>query len=63
MNICGWVTLPRNSIFLIIGVFLMSDGRGGIDPFRSTAAPASAEVPSDSDPASNEMDPFQVPKS
>jgi len=37
----------------------MSNGRGDVDPFQSAVAPASAEVPSDSDTASNEGDPFR----
>ena len=56
---CGWVALPSSSIFLIIGVFLMSNGKGDVDPFQSAVAPASAEVPSDSDAPSGEVDPFQ----
>lgn len=59
MNICGWVTLPSSSIFLVIGVFLMSNGKGDADPFRSAVAPASAEAPSDSDASSGEVDPFR----
>jgi hypothetical protein len=56
---CGWVTLPRSLIFLIIGVFLMSNGKGDVDPFRSAVASASAEVSSDSDTAPAEVDPFR----
>jgi len=41
----------------------MSNGGGDVDPFQSAVAPTSAEVPSDSDVASGEVDPFQAPKS